>query len=93
MCMPTMYTVTRPVARKQHRCCECRQPIEPKEQYVRTDGMWDGRFDVFKTCMFCYTANASALGFIREDYFLQDPPFGELWAWFADNGLAERIPC
>jgi len=92
MCMPTLYTVTRPVARKQHRCCECRQLIEPKEQYVRTDGLWDGRFDAFKTCMFCYAAHASALVLARDVYY-DGPAFEELWDWFADTELASRIPC
>lgn len=40
---PSCSTVTRPVARERHQCCECRGVIEPGTRYVRTTGVWDHR--------------------------------------------------
>jgi len=45
-------TVT-PVARKRHRCCECRGEIRPGEKYERISGVWDGEPMRFKTCLDC----------------------------------------
>lgn len=45
---------TFPVARKEHKCCECRETIKPGQQYQNIKGLWEGRFEIFKTCMPCY---------------------------------------
>ena len=47
-------------ARKEHRCCECDEPIKPGQKYEYTAGLWDGYFCVYKTCMTCVR--------IREDF-------------------------
>jgi hypothetical protein len=41
------------VARKQHRCGECRRTIEAGETYKVTAGKWDGDFCQTKTCRHC----------------------------------------
>ncbi len=45
-----------PTARRQHKCCECQGAILPGQKYQRAAGQWDGRMDVFKTCMPCVEA-------------------------------------
>jgi len=50
---PTICTVTNPKARVEHQCCECGETIQPGQHYERTEGLWDGRWDTFKTCAPC----------------------------------------
>lgn len=40
-------------ARKAHKCCECRDTIQPGEQYRYESGIWDGEPASFKTCLDC----------------------------------------
>jgi len=54
--MPAFSTTVHRVARKQHRCCECMDIIEPGDVYERVHGCWDGQFLTFKTCLHCETA-------------------------------------
>ena len=57
-----------PVARKAHTCCECGEPIKPRQQYQYVWGISYGEAVTFKTCMSCYR--------IRRDYGCRI--FGEL---------------
>ena len=51
---PIFHREKRPVARKHHRCCECREPIQPGEQYQLIEGIWDEDcWARFKTCAEC----------------------------------------
>lgn len=50
---PTFYNAKIVKARKLHKCCECRQPIETGTHYHRADGLWDGEVSTFKTCLEC----------------------------------------
>jgi len=50
---PVLYAETYPRARKEHRCSECGVVIERREKYCRSSGLWDGRFETYKTCMVC----------------------------------------
>ena len=43
-------------ARKDHRCYECGDTIEPGETYEVIEGMWDGSFETYKTCSGCVAA-------------------------------------
>jgi len=47
------------VAKKQHRCCECRRTIEIGEQYENFAGKWDAEFWCFKTCSDCLSIRKS----------------------------------
>lgn len=49
---PKFYSATRHKARKEHKCCECRNTIKPLEFYERVFGKWD-EVEEFKTCYFC----------------------------------------
>lgn len=52
-------------ARTEHRCCECRNSIQPGERYYYVSGVWDGQGRSFKQCADCaelsieYTAQAA----------------------------------
>ena len=62
-------------ARKQHRCCECADPIVPGMRYQEASGITqDGDPYRYRTCLACAQ--------IREDYC----PSG--WYW---GGLGEQI--
>lgn len=50
---PAIYEQTDPIARKHHKCSECHRTINPKEQYRRVVGLWDDRFETYKTCSEC----------------------------------------
>lgn len=45
-------------ARKEHRCSECRRTIHPAEHYELVRGLWDDRWDAYKTCTHCQVARS-----------------------------------
>lgn len=49
---PKVFAKKEIVARKEHRCCECRRKIWPGEPYIMAKGLWDDWMD-FKTCLVC----------------------------------------
>lgn len=53
MCRPDVFNQKVVRARKQHECCECRMPIYPGEEYERVEGLWDGGWDCYKSCLSC----------------------------------------
>lgn len=54
MCdMPAVFRQKERVARKEHKCCECRAPIVPGETYTYSSGIWDGGASDFKQCQIC----------------------------------------
>lgn len=40
-------------ARKEHQCCECRDPIAKGDRYEYVSGIWDRQPLVYKTCLLC----------------------------------------
>lgn len=44
---------TFPLARKKYQCDECGKTIVPSEKYERVEGLTDGKFETFTTCMVC----------------------------------------
>ncbi len=58
-------------SRKPHTCCECREPIAIGSTYVCTEGLWDGSWSRYRTCVVCNR--------IREDYCAA--PYGQLWPY------------
>ncbi len=67
---PEFYQEEFPVAKKDHKCCECGEAIKPGQKYHKAVGKWEGDFDVFKTCMPCHS--------IREHYCPHGYAFGGL---------------
>jgi hypothetical protein len=51
--MPTFFSQSESIARKQHVCNECHCAISAGSKYERTAGKWDGRFEQYKTCTKC----------------------------------------
>lgn len=51
--LPSVYSCTRPKARKEHQCCECRGAIQPGEHYHKFWGIWGGDMNAYKTCADC----------------------------------------
>ena len=91
----SFYTETSPTARKQHKCCECHRVINPKEKYEKIAGMWDGRFDTYKTCSDCteirnaFFCNGWIFEHVFEDlkYYIEDVA-GEV----SESCLADLTP-
>lgn len=50
---PEFLTESKPVARKEHSCCECGNTIKVGERYERHSGKWDGRMETFCWCFRC----------------------------------------
>lgn len=75
-------------ARKQHHCSECRIAIEPRDEYERTFGIWDGRPETFRTCMACVRARSTMLRALRKHY----PSWPHEAYEFYHGGLFEELP-
>ena len=55
MCeMAKVYDESKRRARKQHKCCECRLPIEVGEVHMRCSGLWDDSWSTFRQHLHCY---------------------------------------
>jgi hypothetical protein len=52
--LPDFYRETRPIARKEHRCCECRRPIRPGTEYLHIAGKWNGDVQTFRRHLRCH---------------------------------------
>lgn len=50
---PKVYNQFIRTARKEHQCCECRGKIAKGEKYEHVTGLWDDRWDEYKTCSMC----------------------------------------
>lgn len=74
---PSLFTETKPVAKKEHTCCECGRTIMPGEKYTNESGMWFGKFQIYKTCSDCMS--------VRDEFFCSFI-YGEIW-----ERIAERI--
>lgn len=53
---PDAYSKERRTARKAFRCYECHDHIRPGEQYERAASLYDGSWDVMRTCCRCLDA-------------------------------------
>lgn len=49
----TVWNVTWRTARKQHKCCECGEIINPGERYEHIFSVFEDEVTVYKTCQFC----------------------------------------
>ena len=69
---PTLFNATEPRARKPHCCCECKETIPKGTKYQRIEGLWDGDWGSYTTCITCANirqtlAPCSAFGYLRSD--------------------------
>lgn len=54
--LPAFYSHAEPVAKKQHRCCECSAPILKGEKHFKCTGKWDGGLQTFRQHLVCMEA-------------------------------------
>ena len=81
--LPSVFSETRPVAAKPHRCCECYMEIPKGAKYHHAKGLWDGRWATYKTCEACDEQ--------RDNYRLEigeAPPFEGLREWCVNSDIA-----
>lgn len=74
---PTYGITIWPNARKPHRCCECSRAIEPGETHEHATGIWEGRWEQYRTCADCVNVRVDL-----ERHELdagEGIPFGRLW--------------
>lgn len=72
-----IHTMTTPISRKEHRCTECREPIPVGAKYERTEGLWDGSWSTYKTCLSCVE--------IRNHFACDGWVYGQLWEDLEQN--------
>jgi len=76
MCEPTLYEEVLRKSRKEHRCCECFNPIKKGVKYYDIKGLWDGEFSGYKAHENCH----ELLKMLSVDSFTGEPlPFHELF--------------
>lgn len=66
-------------AKREHRCCECGDTIKPGERYQHVRGLWEGKWDTFKTCSECVDTRDKVFdlaGFV--------PPYGTAACCFVE---------
>ena len=82
---PEFFEEAWPKARREHRCCECRQMIQKGEKYQACSGKFDGAFFCDKTCAACAE--------IRHAYSCGDsePCFGDLWSSFRERDAFREL--
>lgn len=73
---PSVYWRSTPVARKEHKCCECESVISKGERYELFEAVWDGEFGRYKTCSICVAVREEAQHDLRFD---EGIAFGCLW--------------
>lgn len=75
---PDFYHWSEPIARKPHRCCECRAPIEKGEKHFHARGKLDGEISVYRQHLLCMEACMT----IRDEFQGGECiPFGALMDW------------
>jgi hypothetical protein len=67
---PFLYKVKTVIARKTHRCVECRGDIVKGESYESVSAVYDGEWYHFKTCRICVR--------IRDDIYCDGYIHGDL---------------
>ena len=72
-----VYEVRRPVARKEHRCDECRETIRPGTRYARVNSLCDGSWVHATRCTPCQQ--------IAEDYCCSIVNPGMVWEFVWEN--------
>ena len=78
---PDFYTYSEPLARKAHRCCECRAPILRGEKHLHARGKWYDTIESFRQHLLC----CEACELIRDRFFVGNCIcFGGLKDEFAD---------
>ena len=82
---PAVYNKETRVARREHHCCECNRIIRVGERYEYVRGLWDHRWDIFKTCRHCLSAgvwlNKVCGGYSHGGLYEELAEHRDEWAW------------
>ena len=73
---PKVAELTYPKARKRYECCECGSAIDPGEQHECIKGIWEDKWETFRTCMVCAKVKDHAMYELPNDICI---PFGQLY--------------
>lgn len=79
--MPSVFRQITRTARKEHKCCECRQPIKVGEKYIYSSGIWDGRAGDYRQCLICNEVSNAAASLMDDPEDM--PTLTGLREWFA----------
>ncbi len=74
---PKFYRTTRPRARKEHCCTECRETIPIGAHYEHTTGKWDLSMCTQRTCLSCVE--------IRDHFACDGWIYGNVWNDLEEN--------
>ena len=73
---PQAFATKERTARKQHKCCECFDEINPGDKYQYSSGIWDGEAASYKQCLNCWWIMQAVCAKI--EYVDDAPGFGEI---------------
>jgi hypothetical protein len=80
---PAFYSWSEPLARKEHRCCECGGRIVVGERYFKGVGKWEGDINVHCQHLLCM----EACMFIRDKIQGDCISFGSLMDYYHEYRL------
>ena len=78
--IPEFYSYKEPVARKQHKCCECRSPIEKGEKHFFVSMKYEGDISTERQHLVCMSACMAA-----RDYQDECVYYGGLKEWYSSD--------
>ena len=84
---PLVYRENTVVARKEHKCVECKETIPKGAAYRICSGLWGGTWRNYKQCSGCVRAHSIAYRLL--DCFC--PMFGDLWWEIREQGALEDV--
>jgi len=64
-------------ARKEHKCCECHEAINPGTRYWIFNGKYEGRWETYRRCQMC-SAVYDALCAELDPWQIEEIAFGDL---------------
>lgn len=80
--MPSFYKEETRTARKVHKCSECYCAcIQPGDKYRVVSGLWEGKFEEFKTCAAC----DEIADFMKDNAECFCPSLGDLYSMAHDE--------
>ena len=75
------------VARKEYKCCECKQTIKKGDKYWYFAACWPGGegWGNYKTCLRCKNVRDLAMDKWPPTWNDEIPAFGELYEWIRES--------
>jgi hypothetical protein len=76
------YSFSEPVARKEHRCCECDAPISKGEKHFHAKGKWGGKISDYRQHLLCLEACMYIRDYLNGGECIC---FGGMWEWHCES--------